>query len=445
MHGVLFLQNNTYYELTPTHLCWKTSPSSYDDQETPQIPILVDDVTKKTSITVVGNILTPASSCVNKSALEFWPVAAVYERNWLALNSDFLFEASSTKLADRRAVVEQSLSCAPNSTALEVYELDCLTDVYATCQTTPSVPFRRLSESWLTFHFHSDSYFYAKNMKSLGRLSGSRASESIFFALTRLVVLLIVAFVVYSRSNRQSTSPFFTFSNALRVASAKEHFVYHSLFNTVADAMIGLLAVVARIVVLATQAELLLHDHNTVVFITEVVGIAVSMVHFMLRNIVLQMDLRKESPLTKLGGGMALSDASVAALVSVTVSPLLAASNRDFDSISRLFCGVLIAFFVLQRVWVASAACALLAHTTSSDRAYSSAYSGVLLLSTLLWIVQGVSVGVCMSRLFVLPQSFSLARGQEGSGFSLSLLIALAVLAIQSPALNAMNVKLSKL
>lgn len=98
------------------------------------------------------------------------------------------------------------------------------------------------------------------------------------------------------------------------------------------------------------------------------------MLHLVCRNFVLRTDLRKESPLTKLGGSMAISDASVAALVSVTVAPLLAASNRDFDAIARLFCGILVIFFVLPRLWAGATASALLANTTSQTGGFDRAY-----------------------------------------------------------------------
>ena len=45
----------------------------------------------------------------NSSAVRLFPPTAAYERSWLALSSDYLFEQATDKLEDRRAVVEQGL------------------------------------------------------------------------------------------------------------------------------------------------------------------------------------------------------------------------------------------------------------------------------------------------------------------------------------------------
>ena len=141
---------------------------------------------------------------------------------------------------------------------------------------------------------------------------------------------------------------------------------------------------------------------------------------------------------------MAINDASVAALVSVTVAPLLAASNRDFDAIARLFCGILVVFFVLPRLWAGTAASALLASTTSRDGGFDVAYPVVLWISSALWAIQGVSAGVAVARLFVLPQAHSLSRNVDGDGLNVTVIVALVTLSLVAPPLNAMNLKLKR-
>ena len=141
---------------------------------------------------------------------------------------------------------------------------------------------------------------------------------------------------------------------------------------------------------------------------------------------------------------MAISDASVAALVSVTTAPLLAASSRDFDAIARLFCGVLAVFFVFPRLWAGATASALLANTTSKDGGFDLAYPTVLWISSGLWLIQGLSVGVAVARLFVLPQAYSLSRNLNGDGIYLVVLVALVTLSLSAPPLNIMNLRLKR-
>lgn len=450
--GYMHLMNGTYYEFTNTHLCWTTSESTVAPSDWKhEVAIQVDNHTGATKVSSLGSIASQVSTCSSNGQIdegvELWPFEATNERHWLALSSDFLYEASSSRLEERRNIVERGLDCVDNyTTGVDVYELDCTLDLYAECRQKPSLPFRRLSQMRIAIDLrsHDTPTLYAYDEMSLTRLAGSSVSESVLFAFTRLFVLLIVAFVVYSRSDRQSTSAYFAISNAINVANGGNHFGFHSVFNAVADAFIGALAFVSRVIVLVVQSNVLVADGNGIVLVSEIVGISASVLHFICRNFVLRTDLNKESPLTKLGGSMAISDASVAALVSVTVAPLLAASNRDFDAIARLFCGVLVVFFVLPRLWAGTTASALLASTTSRDGGFDTAYPVVLWFSSALWATQGVSVGVAVARLFVLPQAYSLSRNVYGDGVNIVVLVALVTLSLVAPPLNSMNIKLKR-
>ena len=450
--GYMHLMNGTYYEFTNTHLCWTTSESTVAPSDWKhEVAIQVDNHTGATKVSSVGSIESLVSTCTRNGQIdegvELWPFEATNERHWLALSSDFLYEASSSRLEERRSIVERGLGCVDNyTTGVDVYELDCTLDLYAECRRKPSLPFRRLSQMRIAIDLRSydTPTLYAYEELSLTRLAGSSVSESVLFALTRLFVLLIVAFVVYSRSDRQSTSAYFAISNAINIANGGTHFGFHSMFNAVADAFIGALAFISRIIVLVVQSNVLVADGNGMVLVSEIVGISASVLHFICRNFVLRTDLSKESPLTKLGGSMAIGDASVAALVSVTVAPLLAASNRDFDAIARLLCGVLVVFFVLPRLWAGTTASALLASTTSRDGGFDTAYPVVLWFSSVLWATQGVSVGVAVARLFVLPQAYSLSRNVHGDGVNIIVLVALVTLSLAAPPMNSMNVKLKR-
>jgi hypothetical protein len=444
--GFMRFEMGTYYELTTTHLCWTRSqhvpaPSSFEYAS----PLSVKSETGLLSIALPTPLETPANRCFNSTPAVFWPLSATNEQTWLALSSDFLFEASSSKLDERREIVERGLNCLDNMTSgIDVYELDCTLDVYATCRHESSVTFRRLSQMSLALDFRNgvSGMLYASKRQSLSHIAGSSVSESVLFAFTRLVVLLIVAFVVYSRSDRQSTSAFFAIKNALKIASGDTHSGFHSVFNALIDAFVGALAFTSRLVVLTAQSGVLIGDSNITVVVSESLGVVTSFVHFILRNFVLRTDLSKESPLTKLGGSMAIVDASLAALLSVTVTPIVAASSRNFDSVSRLFCGVLVVFFVLPRVWAGSAASALLARTASSDRGFDAGYPFVLWSASVLWILQSACVSISLARLFVVPQAYSLSRNMTGNGTVETVLVSMVSLALVAPPLNAMSVRL---
>lgn len=456
--GTISLVDGYTYELTTTHFCWgKTSEvAAMEGQgvQELQAPHPLD-----LSLTEDGRLYLeprtfrdsdqlsdlPAVRC--NVSCELFPKPAAYERSWLALSSDFLFEASTPKLDDRRAVVEQGLNCAPPSNEREIYELDCGLDVYAECRHVPSIPFRRVSQQEVSITIDGNaSIMSLKRRESLTRIVGvSTVHDAAFSASMRLLVLLIVAFVVFNRAERVSASAFSTVRSALEVAAGKEKQGRHTWFNALTDAAIGSLAIVSRMLVLWHQAVVLIDDGSTDVVVWESIAIGASSVHFVLRNLVLKIDLQKEAPLSKLGGSMSLADASVAALISVVQTPMLGASARDFDAVARLFCGVLISLFVFHRLFFSVAACAILATTTASDGRFERSYSVLLWLSCVLWLLQTAAASFSFSRLFVVPQAFSLVRVTKGGPRMTESAVLLAGIALSIPYLNSVTYRLLKL
>ena len=141
---------------------------------------------------------------------------------------------------------------------------------------------------------------------------------------------------------------------------------------------------------------------------------------------------------------MALADASVAALLSVTSTPTLQDSDRDFDSISRLFTGTLIALFVFHRSWFAFDSCVLLAQTTATDKSFDRNYSTVLWTAALLWAFQTASVVFAFSRFFCVPQGFSLSRTAVGTPSTTEAAVFAVTLSATIPLVNSVLVRISR-
>ena len=448
--GTISLVDGYSYELTRTHFCWAKTPNAVAIEQRERHPLnltadgrlYMDPSTLRASAQLAD---APAAAC--NASCELFPKSAAFERSWLALSSDFLFEASTPKLDDRRSVVEQGLDCAPASNEREIYELDCGLDVYAECRHPPSLPFRRVSQHEVSIALDgNESALALKRRTALTRIVGvNTVQDAAFFASMRLLVLLIVAFVVFNRAERVSASAFSTIKSALEVAAGKEKRGVHTWFNALADAAIGSLAIVSRALVLWHQAAVLIDDGSTDVVVWESIAVSVSSLHFLLRNLVLKIDLEKEAPLSKLGGSMSLADASVAALMSVVQTPMLGASARDFDAVARLFCGVLIALFVFHRLFFSVAACAILATTTASNDRFQRSYSIVLWLSSGLWLLQTAAVSFSFARLYVVPQAFSLVRVAEGGARATESAVLFAGIALSIPYLNGVTHRLSKM
>ena len=443
--GTIALVETYEYALTKTHFCWRPTadePMDTNDFEVYTVNASGGELKTSSAELAAGAALAAAPATGCNASVRLFPPTAAYERSWLSLSSSYLFEQATSKLEDRRAVVEQGIDCAPESSEKEIYELDCDLDLYASCEHSSSLPFRRLSQYDIKLSLATPeaAVLAVQKREALSRLVGSNTvSDAVFFASIRLTVLLIVAFVVFNRAERVSASAFSQIRSALEVAAGKEKRSSHTLFHAVSDGAVGALAIVSRALVLWHQSSVLTDDGSTDVVVWESIGVGVSGVHFLLRHFLLKTDLNREAPLSKLGGSMSLADASVAALLSVVQTPMLAASARDFDSVARLFCGVLIALFVFHRLLVSVAACAILATTTATDGRFDKAYPTVLWISTALWLAQLAAVSFSFGRLFVVPQAFSLVRFSEGSARSTEAAVFFAALSLSIPYLNSVS------
>jgi len=461
--GSMALVRGRTYSLTRTHLCWanETIAAPLQDKSNVVYGITASIDSELGTLHTTSEAITraaaaaggetpfydaPATAC--NASVELFPLQAVAEQNWLALSSGFLYEASSQKLESRRRSVERGLVCSEKRSEDEIYEMDCTFDPYATCRQLPSIPFRRLSRYTVDVtpsSVNDTATITATFEVALSRISGSLSlSGTVFFASVRLCVLLIVAFVVYSRAERQTASAFHTLSTALDTASGREKREYHTKLSTITDAVVGAMAIASRAAVFAFQSPLLIADSHTDGVVLEAIGIFVSILHFMLRNIILEVDLNKESPIQKLGGSMALADAANAALMSVVSTPILQVSTRDFDSVARLFCGVLIAIFVFHRCWFSVTSCVLLASTTATDKRFDPVYPLVLWTSALLWTIQTISIVFGFGRFFVVPQSYSMHRNWVGNVSVTEGAVFFTFIAVGIPLINRVVVKIAR-
>lgn len=445
VEGSVSLVRGMEYDLNPTHFCFRDAPST-DGFDTDGFDVYALNVTgSDIYVNSDSSDRTLGSSAFEcNQSVSLFPMAASNERSWLALSNDLLYEASTSRLEDRRNVVERGLECAEEGNEKEIYELDCHLDLQSNCQTKPSIPFRRVSQFEVRISLHSNASQMAVRQRiALSRLAGSNTiQDAVFFAMMRLIVLLIVAFVVFNRAERVSSSAFSILKSSIDITRGKEKHANHTLFGALSDAAIGALAIVSRALIIWHQASVLSDDGNNVVVVFEIIGVFVSIIHFFMRNLVLKTDLQKEAPLSKLGGSMSIVDACVAALFSVIQTPSLGASSRDFDAVSRLFCAVLIALFCIHRLFFSITACALLASTTASNNRFDRSYSITLWISCVLWFFQTCILSLSFSRLFIISQSYSLVRFTVGDFLTTEIAIFLGCLTLSIPYFNSVSARI---
>jgi hypothetical protein len=432
--GELALTRNSLIYLGKTHFCAKKNATALIADNVLiarlQEDSLVTNASRLGELKLFEDV--PAAEC--SGLVELFPAASANEQTWLALTSSFLYESSLTKLRQRREVVEKSLSCSNNSET-EIYELDCEMDDAATCRQLPSVPFRRISKTTVRATTTASTMSIAVSESgALARTDGALSiDDAVAFSVLRLCILVLVAFVVYARASRRASGAGHCLISTIRIAHgmSSSSTKFTSAFS---DAIVGVLAMLAHFSMILFQGAVLVADEHADAIAWSSVGLGVSVVHFTLRNFVVT---GSEHPVDRLGGSMALPNVSIATLLAFTKVPLLEASHNDFNSIARMFAGVLIAVFAIPKSLFAASSTAMLARVTAASREYDSNYPRVLNAASLLWLLQTASLAFALSRLFVVPAAYSLSRVSIGESRQFEAALLLGTLCLCIPVLNA--------
>lgn len=464
LDGSLALMHGRTYWLTSTHLCWEDDvldvpraglPFAYH-VNTSRAHVRIDDLVDFVPFeTVPAARSRGAPDCDRLAdddpvAIELFPEAASEEmEHWLALTNTFLYEYGQSILERRREVVEVGPACAEARESLtrahDIYRLDCLVHYPEVCRSMPSVPFRRASQDRIRIRIDGDgsAELHVERTLALARIPHLLPySDGLLQALGRLLVMLLTAAVVFVRGNQNASSSTYMLERALNTVRCRNRnadalragadgkmykdidvSLDHSKMEIAIDGLITVTALGSRIAVLAANW----HDFNADsvghVNVFEVIGIATSFLHVLLRAGAFEIDLERESPLTKLAGPMSICDVSSAVLLVFADPPLLTTHDGRFAAVGRLLIAILISISVFSRCAFAVAICALLASSARNSpviyRALGSGrfgfrYQSVLVASALLWAVQASACCATLCILFVQPAAYSMIRMQTG-------------------------------
>lgn len=435
------VRGNTYW-LTTTDLCF--APYEPESAETDDaLPFQTNGlghVTVASDALVayaptralpVGEAAAAECNATMGSSVRLFPLAATNEQLvWLSLSDRFLYEYGSQVLEKRRRVVELGTACAalrPElAHVLDMYASDCGL-AQQPCQTEPAVPFRRLATSRMRIDLGHDGNGtlrteHTDSLKHIASLVSHE--ESLNSALGRLFVLLLTAAVVFLRGSQNAASSRYMFLHTIDVIRCRNQFApnrdplsfssRHEKQEVATDAVISVAALAARCIVLVVSYHALVADDNATAVNLEVVGIAGSLVHLMLRYS-LDWNLEREAPLTKLGGPMSVVDCTCAVLLLFSDAPLLATDNTKFSSIGRMLISVLASISVFTRCIFSAATVSVMAvSATNGARRDLSTHKTILSVSVLLWILEATTTAGNVALLFVRPAALSMARSTPG-------------------------------
>jgi len=440
LDGVMTLLPDTTYWLSATHLCFTSEaaplqripggnnaslPFSYANG---RLSITAHDLV---AFDPVQGFDPLCEDELRDAPVQLFPREATNEMAvWLGLSSTFLYEYGSDVLERRRRVVESGVNCSRLVPELahvhDIYYADCGLGL-GQCNNEPALPFRRLATRRMRIDVAADGSgtLVAEHTDALSNIASLKAySDALTSALARLFVLLLTAAVVFVRGSQNATSPRWLLVHVIDTLYCRNKFaddvtpqnvtLQHDKFEVVADALISATAWIARVVVLHYATDTLVADSHGAVVAFQIVGIVASAAHGTLRYC-MQINLKREAPITKLGGPMSVVDVTSAVLLLFSNSPLLTNDEGRFDAIGRMLISVLIAIAVFTRVcFSASMVSAMAVSATNGARQGLVTHKACLYLATVLWVVQGISSAGSLCLLFVNPAANSVARSQTG-------------------------------
>ena len=434
LDGTFRLTRGHTYWLSTTHLCF--APVQPTPTDNPLLLFEVDAHDKLKTSMVDLKVFDEdlgfddrCASALENEPVRLFPIEAANEANvWLTLSGLFLYEYGSDVLEKRRRVVEAGENCSALIEELEhqrdIYHSDCGLGL-GTCEVLPSVPYRRMATRRIRIDLPHDGLgvLVATHATSLKNIKQAYP-DALASASARLLVLLLTAAVVFVRGSQNATSSRWLLTNVIDTLRCRHAYSDDitpqnaiSRYNTadiLTDGIISVAAWGSRLVVLIFAAPFLNADGQHVTLRFQIVGLVCSFVHFFLRYC-LDINWKRDAPITTLGGPMSVIDVTSAVLMLFSDAPLLGSDGEKFASIGRLLIGLLISLSVGTRICFSAAMVATMAiSATNGNRKGLAAHQATLIAATLLWLVQAVATSGSLALLFVNPAAVALSRSQTG-------------------------------
>lgn len=471
VHGEFRLRAGMQYWLTATHFCFASKPSNSTPTLFAEASDLEATVTSDGEIEVHrswvsantvldGNVASVSAALCQSSEFALFPQEASVETSWLSIVDTRIYNSEPVSVERRREIAELGVDCTRRignlNRSLSLYLLDCTP--YGSCRTGLAVPFRRAATCSLFVDAESHpsnnvtvSLKHESSLENLPRLANSE--EAFLLSIAKLFLISLSAAIVYVRSKRPTASSSWLVKHCIRSASTdgpkrvkfeeqedekqqqqpEQPEQPGKAYSVLEDAVIGVLAFTARILVVLYKFEQLVADSQRRLAIVEVSAGVLSFVHWTARYIVDKDD--KDSPVSKLGGSTAIIDSTSAVMLAFSDAPILVVSSGRFAPTARMLVAVLVSVTAIWRIAFSATCCAILFEAQALDPKRRG-QSILLLFSCALWVLQAGALGVLISDAFVTPSVFSMTRTFTGETTTARLLLFTAILSMGLPRLN---------
>jgi hypothetical protein len=393
--------------------------------------------------------------------IDVFPYHAASEALYLAIADPAIYETEPDAVRIRREIVELGYICAGTlaryELAFNMYDFDC-NNPYALCRTAPSLPFRRVSTYDVRAHYtqSGEVYYWFEHDASLDQLPGlANSTEAVWLAIVKLSLLILAAAVMWVRSDRVTSSSHWLYRHCVQIANCKPMSSAAAPVATsvVEDAALGMTALVARAVVAYWRLGTLASEDMARVCVVELAASGVSLLSWVLRFWVIEPNLfgllggetDGRGPLTRLGGSMAIVDATCAVLLAFAQPPIHLSAVSRFDDTARLLCGLVISLVTLHRCLFGVACNCIMIEAHELGRLTSApVYVLLVTLAACMWVTQTISIAVALADLVASPMAFAMTRGVIGDDLVVGVALFLAIVCASLPRLMYTAVKLSE-
>ncbi len=495
----------TYY-MTSTHLCMAEVSNDNDAPELGRQNTLVARIgpvayssgyeidyyplltTGNNTLSVADQYLGQAE--VRRAALEdacreelktvrLFPLQSTNNGGYLAISDPYLYDAEPEQVALRRSVVELGYVCANErvdffstsaysdkdtfgiDSAINLYEFDThreaqwnapsqsMRDWQRHWRDLPSLSFRRVSRLDIVAHYGRDrvATFELDHNEALASLPALSSMESaIWFAVMKLLTLLLAAAVVWVRNDRNTSSARWLYRHTLHVAYGAPSISASTSTNAASasileDAFLGLLAATTRCAISIIRLPALVADNQGRVCYVNIVASVVSLCNWSVRFVGIHPNIfnfvsgdvgpDEPSPLSRLGGSMAIVDATCAVLLAFAEPPIMDALST-FDDTARVLTGLLLNLITFHRCLYSTACNALLYEACNKAH---SAWEYIVAASAAMWVVQIIAIAISMADIVVIPLATSMTRTVAGQDTVITLALFLASVCVAIPRL----------
>ena len=246
-------------------------------------------------------------------------------------------------------------------------------------------------------------------------------------------MLVLAAIVTWVRADRATSQVRWLYEHCLSDATQRNINTQSDKtpsLKPIEDAVVGLAAVIARAVVSCWRLAPLLADNQGRVCVVNIFAATLSLLNWIIRNLAIQPTLysgridQTDEPLGRLGGSMAVTDATSAVLLAYSSPPTLLTGSSNFDATARLLTGVTSVLIVLQRCLFGVAGISLLlaAERRRKQESRQAIYEVLLATSISSWIFQTAAVAVTIADLVgaAQPRPSCSALRRPGSGLAWS-------------------------